>query len=534
MDILKYFSFLIAVIFLGCGGGSDTSNRNSSSKESNLSIPVAYISETILHKNSFLTTNENWAVSYSGAATLSYNSSQNQGAGGSLYVSARAHNYDGPFLNINPFIQAGKMYVIRGYIKQTVSVADNYNLMAKISSPTPVYIQFNRINISDTNWNKFRAFVTFTQAQIDNGVQIYINSDNNNNFYLDEVEIASSNYNHTTAYSGDILRISGKNIVDSKNTPITINGVNLIAYNDEDSNTNDTSAHTFMNYSYYNYDKEDFTNIKSMGFNAVRIALWYRYFEDESNPYNYKEEGFAWLDTIISWAKEAGIYVMLDMHAPQGGGFQGPSNITQFWYNTTYQNRFKALWVALATRYKNDPTVVAYDLINEPCAPTQNNYVTLLNDTISQIRTVDSSHIINVENGFSNDNAPFHLTSSNILYDFHYYDPWDSFTNNSNAIYGANGVNATQMKTLFESTSSYYENQNLPMNISEYGQMYANFDTKNSANWLSDLIDLMDQKGVHRFYFSYKGNEFGIYSSKNSFAINSPENTTLVNLLKSK
>jgi len=517
---------------------TDGNVTDSNLTDNNNSLPVV-LSELTIHHNQFVNSVEAWKIFYSGACTLSLSETQNKetnNSSGSVYVTNRAHTYDGPSLNITSMVEPNKLYIIRGYVKQTVATADNYQVMIKVSSSPIKYLNYNRILVNNTAWNKFRAFVSFTQAEIDAGIELYINSDTNkNNFYLDEVEIALSNYDAMPKNSDAILKIFNGGIVDKDGMSVTIKGVNIIAYDDEDGGTTDLSAKTFMNYSYYNYDKDDFQKIKAMGFNAVRIALWYRFFEDESNPYSYKAEGFAWLDTIVAWAKEAGISVMLDMHAPQGGGFQGPDNITAFWRDSSYRERFKALWVEIAKHYKDDATIVAYDIINEPCPSKQSDYLTLLGETIDGIRAIDSDHIINVENSFSTDNAPFELAShDNILYDFHYYDPWSSFTNNSTTVYGIGGIDATQMRTLFESYSDYYTNKNLAFNVSEFGQKYADFATKNSIEWVSDLIDLILEKNGNYFYFSYKGNEFGIYESKNSFSDNSPKNDILIELLKSK
>lgn len=541
-------------VFVGCGGGSNsvlmdknssvdtidvtdknTTDINSSETIDNNPLPKVASELTILH-NHFSSNTQGWKIFSVGACNISFDSVENQDQNGSLFVSDRAHTYDGPALNITSLVEPDKLYIIRGYIKQKVATADNYQVMIKVSSSPVKYLNYNRILVNNTSWNKFRAFVSFTQAEIDAGLELYINSDTNtNDFYLDEVEIALSNYDAMPKNSDNILKIANGEIVDKNGTSVTIKGVNIIAYDDDDGSTNDQSAKKFMNYSYYNYDKDDFQKIKAMGFNAVRIALWYRYFEDESNPYIYKADGFAWLDTVVAWAKEAGIFVMLDMHAPQGGGFQGPNNITAFWSNISYRERFKALWVEMAKHYKDDATIFAYDIINEPCASKQSAYLTLLGETIDAIRAIDSNHIINVENGFSSDNSPFELSGyENILYDFHYYDPWSGFTNSNTAVYGSGGIDSVQMRTLFEDYSDYYNSKNLAFNISEFGQKYANFSSKNSIEWVSDLIDLILEKKGNYFYFSYKGNEFGIYESKNSFSDNSPKNDALIELLKSK
>ena len=52
--------------------------------------------------------------------------------------------------------------------------------------------------------------------------------------------------------------------------------------------------------------------------NTVRLNLDFRAFEEDDAPYEYKPEGWAWLDERIAWAKAQGVHVILDMHAPQG------------------------------------------------------------------------------------------------------------------------------------------------------------------------------------------------------------------------
>ena len=487
-------------------------------KDSNFS------SEIILHKNSFLNDTQNWKVSYAGACSLSFSNAENNGSDGSLLVSSRVHAYDGAFLNITSMIEPNKLYVIRAYIKQMENSSDNYQLMAKILSPTPQYILLNRIKVDNAQWNKLRTFVSFTREQIDSGVEIYINSDTNkNDYYLDEIEITHSAFTPTLSDDSEkILIIKNANIVDTNNSTVRLKGINLVAYGDNEGN----EASTFMNYTYYNYDKNDFKNIKSLGFNSVRLALWYKYFEDDSNPYNYKESGFEWLNTIIGWAKEAGILVVLDMHAPQGGGFQGPNNITPFWDNIEYHNRFIALWKEIALRYKNVDTVAAYDLINEPCAYNQAEYIALIKKTIDEIRTIDSKHIINVEEGFSQDMQPFILSEyTNILYDFHFYDPW-SFTSNATTLYDENGVNDASVEELFSQYADFYNGH--AFHVSEFGQMRANINTKNSDLWIKKVFNLLNEYGASYHYWNYKGNSFGLYDGKNTFS----ENSNVSNELK--
>jgi len=393
--------------------------------------------------------------------------------------------------------------------------------MLKIGSST--YRELNRVSVEDEQWIKFRAFVRVNQSELSQGVFLYINSDTNkDDFYLDDVEIATTSYTPPTTDSNKILKIVGSNIYDSDSNALRFKGINLTAYLDDNE-----TAEDFYKYSYLNYDKSDFKNIKSLGFNSVRINLWYKLFEDDSNPGVFKEEGLEWLDTVIGWAKEADLYVMLDMHAPQGGSFQGPNHITSFWNNTVYQDRFVKLWEHLVNRYKYESTVGAYDIINEPCPNNEAQYQTLLSRTITAIRAIDDKHILNVETSFASDTQAFVLNETNILYDFHFYDPWNSYTDDANSVYGTNGLNYSYIKGLFDNYISLYKQSGVAFGVSEFGQKYSTFDTKNASGWVDDVFTILNENSASYHYFTYKGSFFGLYGGENRFAENSNINNSL-------
>ncbi|MBN2782562.1 MAG: glycoside hydrolase family 9 protein [Campylobacterales bacterium] len=465
-----------------------------------------FVSEQKIKSYSFDSDLDGWGVSYSGACEVSLD------ANSSLLVSSRSHNYDGAFVDVTNFLKADTLYVIRADMKRGGVNSDSYNLMAKISSPTPVYRLLNRITVSDDASYKMRAFASFTQSELDAGVSLYINSGSyKDNYYIQNLEIVQNTLDATKDESESIIKISSSNIVDPQGDAMRLKGINLVAYDD------DSDALTFMNYSYYNYDKDDFYKIKALGFNSVRVALWYKYFETDM--------GFEWLDTIISWAKEAGVYVVLDMHAPDGGGFQGPDNTTVFWDDTVYQNSFVELWKQIASRYKNNSTVAAYDLLNEPCPHTQSSYITLMKNTIDAIRVIDKNHIINVEQSFSDDNEPFILDGyENILYDFHFYDPW-SFTSSQDTIYNSSNINDTVVENIFREYADFYDGY--LFHVSEFGQMRDFIESKNSSLWLEKVYELLDEYGASYHYWNYKGSVFGLYDGVNAFSQNSPYSQTL-------
>ena len=52
--------------------------------------------------------------------------------------------------------------------------------------------------------------------------------------------------------------------------------------------------------------RDDIQFLKRAGFNSVRIPIHYKYFTSDD------AEGFALLDRVIEWAREAGLYVVID------------------------------------------------------------------------------------------------------------------------------------------------------------------------------------------------------------------------------
>ena len=65
--------------------------------------------------------------------------------------------------------------------------------------------------------------------------------------------------------------------------------------------------------------RDDIQFLKRAGFNSVRIPIHYKYFQIDDG------EGFALLDRVIEWSREAGLYVVIDMHCAPGG--QAGANI---------------------------------------------------------------------------------------------------------------------------------------------------------------------------------------------------------------
>lgn len=195
------------------------------------------------------------------------------------------------------------------------------------------------------------------------------------------------------------------------------------------------------------HDESSYRELSALGFNCVRFYLNYALFEDDADPYQYRQEGFDWLDQNIAWAKAHGIRLILNMHYPQGG-YQPQGNGDALWTDRENQLRLIALWRAIAERYADEETIIGYGLVNEPLPMGRTDardglriWGELAQEITDSIRSVDSNHVIFVEKAlgvrdpvtgrtdWSLPDAELFVTirDSNVVYEFHTYDPF-SFT----------------------------------------------------------------------------------------------------------
>lgn len=157
--------------------------------------------------------------------------------------------------------------------------------------------------------------------------------------------------------------------------------------------------------------------------NTIRFLMSYKWFEFDTEPFVYREEGFEYLNRIISDAKKKGIRLILDMHR-NTGGFQG-------WDNNGFRTeekieRLVKLFEEFAKRYADEPTILGYGIWNEPVIEYVNSspqesiekFEMILQRTIDGIRKYDKKHIIFIQepHGYYKATSEDKITSENITW----------------------------------------------------------------------------------------------------------------------
>lgn len=235
-----------------------------------------------------------------------------------------------------------------------------------------------------------------------------------------------------------------------------------------------------------NYVTEaDIRRIAELGYNSVRPALNSRLFITEGENNVFVDEGFELLDNLIGWCKKYHIYVIIDMHGAPGGQTgqnidDSPKDEPELFMNPKNEDLLVKLWVKIADRYKNEPIVAAYDLLNEPlpertgaAAKYKDQLVPMYQKLIKAIREVDQKHLFTLEGyDWSNNWSLFDKKlDDNMFFQFHYYC-WSN-PDNLNDISGFLnkrkqlntpvwvGETGERNNTIYFATAQYFETNNI-------------------------------------------------------------------------
>jgi endoglucanase len=170
---------------------------------------------------------------------------------------------------------------------------------------------------------------------------------------------------------------SGNQIIDANGNPVRIAGVNWYGFE-----TPDEVVHGLWAQDYHTI----IDDIKNLGYNTIRIPFSNQMVETPvvpqnltffagSGPVNTDLKGLnslQILDKIIAYAGVDGLKVILDDHRSEAGESAEQNGL---WYTSAYpSSAWVNDWSALAKRYAGNPTVIGFDLRNEPHTPAGDTY----------------------------------------------------------------------------------------------------------------------------------------------------------------
>jgi len=298
----------------------------------------------------------------------------------------------------------------------------------------------------------------------------------------------------------------------------------------------------------------DVKQIADWGMGVIRAGFWD--IEKPDRPFEYDEAAFKRVDGCLDLCEKHGLRCVLcmwDMETDWWGMARSPGKI---WSDGQLQERFTRLWGAVAERYKDRPTTLYFELMNEPRAVENEDWNRLAREATEAIRAVNQKHTIIVESnkwGSTKTFADLEPTGDpNTIYSFHFYEPiiftnqqapWmitysqfytqnmpypgapprleeviarlPSYTDEVTRrdLEGSRGVwDKNRLEGVLMPAVEFSQKHGVPLFCGEFG---ANFRAPRESllNWLRDVLSLFSKHGVSWTYWYYKDMDFGIFDN---------------------
>ena len=174
-----------------------------------------------------------------------------------------------------------------------------------------------------------------------------------------------------------------------------------------------------------------------------------------------------------------GIYSVIDLHAVPGCQNQhwhsdNPTHIAAFWQHPHFQDRVVHLWQAFAARYRDEPWVGGYNLLNEPADPSGAVVGPFHDRLVAAIREIDPDHIVFVDgNTYSTDFSMFAEPYENAVYACHdYARAGMSFGGPYPGETQGQWIDRDFLEEKFLERSSYQRETGTPIWVGEFGPVY--------------------------------------------------------------
>lgn len=238
----------------------------------------------------------------------------------------------------------------------------------------------------------------------------------------------------------------------------------------------------------------DIAWIAANGMNSVRLPLNSRHLfqicTDRTVLFN--EQTLHYVDNCLAWCKKNNIYMFLDMHGAPGGQTgqnidDSECDIPELFTDPCNQDILIEMWRLLASKFRDEPAIGGYDLLNEPITKWNNQYypqlLPLYRRLIQAIREIDKKHIIVLEGThWATDFSIFddftqEEAADNILLEFHKY--WSDPDEESLSHFRA-----------------YGRELNVPLWMGEGGE--------NNLQWYTYAFPLFERLGIGWCFWSYK------------------------------
>ncbi|MEK7992997.1 MAG: glycoside hydrolase family 5 protein, partial [Planctomycetota bacterium] len=288
------------------------------------------------------------------------------------------------------------------------------------------------------------------------------------------------------------------------------------------------------------FTKQDLINIKSLGCDVIRLPINLHAMAGGGPDYTIDPLFYYFLDQIIDWAEELELHLILDNHTFDPAANTSP-NIGDI---------LVPVWAQMAQHYKDRLNYIYYEVLNEPHGISDTMWNQIQQQVIDAIRAVDQRHTIIVGpagwNGYNNLRYMPVYQDDNLIYTFHFYDPFmfthqgaswvgpslvplagvpfpydaalmpqcprelrGTWVQGSLANYSNDGT-VKRVEELIDIAATFKAQRHVPLFCGEFGVYTPNSDNEDRIYWYNVVRSYLEEKGITWTIWDYKDG-FGLF-----------------------
>jgi endoglucanase len=260
---------------------------------------------------------------------------------------------------------------------------------------------------------------------------------------------------------------------------------------------------------------EYFKAIKDAGFDSVRLPVKWSAHSTDMPPYAIDAKFFERIDWALDQAQKNQLNIVLNIHHFDGMDANPDKS----------EPKFLALWKQIAERYKERPSSVYFELLNEPHDKlTDARWNQVIGPALKVVRASNPTRPVIIGpgswNGFRNlPKMELPKDDRNLIATFHYYEPFE-FTHQGaewakgsdkwlGRKWSASGKDIEAVRAAFDSVKAWADKNDRPIYLGEFGA-YNKADLESRIAWTRAVTTEAEKRGFTTAYWEF-GSGFGLY-----------------------
>lgn len=256
-----------------------------------------------------------------------------------------------------------------------------------------------------------------------------------------------------------------------------------------------------------------FDAVQEAGFQTIRLPVRWSAHASDTAPYTINEDLLRRVDWAIAMATQRDLNIVVNMHHYQELMTDGEGQ----------RARFAAMWKQIAERYKDQPSNVLFELLNEPNAMSAKYWNQIALETLAVVR--ESNPTRNIVLGgadFNSVNGLLELKlpkeDPHLIATFHYYLPFEfthqgaDWVNGSGAWLGktwGTSHDKTQLDYDLYRANQWSKDNARPVWLGEFG-VYKEADMDSRIKWTTYVAREAEKRSINWAYWEF-GADFGAY-----------------------